>query len=347
MNNIQEQWLADPVRKAADEGPDQLSLVPGPVLDWLPGESLYSLLARNHYFRGHRDPSHTVCAFFGTLTGKSHQKDMTEIDVFVARTGGALGAARQVLEERTLLRFYRIFMEGYENTLLEPGRLSTDSILKFPTGLQTGRFRTKHPLKGCSACLERDARQIGFQYWRLVHQFPGLWVCLEHDRALQEIQIKPKAQQKFLWQTPAVERLLPVSCAVAGKEGLSKFRSLAQLIVSITSDKEQGIRYLTEARGRFCRYLSDAGFVLPSGPLRSVYKNQVADLCVSFVEFVYEFRRHPEFKALPENAVAAFRLLSRYVNGRSVVRPLERVVITAWLEQLTLPNGLSIYSYKR
>jgi len=335
MKYSRKQQLAG-LTKATGEDPDQLSPISGPILDWLPGESLYSLIARNHYYRGHQDPLHIVYAFFGTSVGKSRQMDMTEIDVLVARTEGSLGTAQQVLEERTLLRFYRIFMEG--DRFLEPGRLSTDSTLKFPMGLQTGRFRIQHPLKGCSVCLEQDARDIGFQYWRLSHQFLGLWVCLEHDRALQEIAIKPKPQQKFLWQTPTVERLQPAPGAMTDREGFSKFRSLSQLIVLITSDKELGIRHLTAARERFCRYLSDAGFVLPSGPLRSAYKNRVADLCICFVVFVDGMRMHHEFQAFPDNEAAAFRLLSRYVNGRSVVRPLERLVITAWLEQLALPK---------
>src|SRR5471030_1327260 len=175
MKYSRKQQLAG-LTKATGEDPDQLSPISGPILDWLPGESLYSLIARNHYYRGHQDPLHIVYAFFGTSVGKSRQMDMTEIDVLVARTEGSLGTAQQVLEERTLLRFYRIFMEG--DRFFEPGRLSTDSTLKFPMGLQTGRFRIQHPLKGCSVCLEQDARDIGFQYWRLSHQFLGLWVCL-------------------------------------------------------------------------------------------------------------------------------------------------------------------------
>lgn len=333
MKNSREQKLASPAHEEpTDEARAQLRPLSGPVLNWLPGESLYSLIARNHYYRGHQNPSHTVHAFFGTLSGKSLQKNMTEIDVFVARTEGFLGTAQYVLEERTLLRFYRVFLAKHGDRFLEPNLRTSDSILKFPLGLRTSRFRTTHPLKACPICLEEDGGKTVFQYWRLVHQFPGVWVCLEHDRGLQEVTIKPTPQQKFLWQTPTVERLQPAPRILADSEAFSKFRNLSQLIISITSDKEEGIRQLAETRTRFCHYLANAGLVLPAGRLKVAYKNQVAYLCSSFLEFSAVPRMQHEFAALPDNVDAAFRLLSRYVNCSSAVKPLETIVITAWIE---------------
>jgi putative transposase len=67
-------------------------------MNWLPGESLYSLIARNHYYRGHQTPSHTVHALFGTLSGKSLQTDMTEVSVFVVRTEGRLGTVQRIFQ---------------------------------------------------------------------------------------------------------------------------------------------------------------------------------------------------------------------------------------------------------
>ena len=43
---------------------EQLCPISGPVHDWLPGESLFSLIARNHYYRGQQNPAHTIDAFF-------------------------------------------------------------------------------------------------------------------------------------------------------------------------------------------------------------------------------------------------------------------------------------------
>lgn len=314
----------------------QLLPISGPVLSWLPGESLYSLIARNHYYRGHQVPSHTVHAFFGTLTGNSLQSDMTEISVLVARTEGRLGTAQEVLDERTLLRFYRLFSERSEDRFLSPARRTTDSIMKYPLGLRSGRVRAKHPLKGCSVCLEQDREKVGFQYWRLTHQFPGVWVCLEHDQGLQEITVKPTPQQKFLWQTPAIERLQPLGSVMRDGLAFSRLKAMSQLVVSVTSDKQVGVKRLADSREDLCRCLRDAGDILPSGRLRAGYKNRVAFLCNSLVEFASLLRGQLEFATLPDNANAAFRLLSRYVNGRSVVKPLDRLVITAWIEQLAL-----------
>jgi hypothetical protein len=130
---------ANRFRKITDEAIKRLPSIHGPVLDWLPGESLYSLISRNHFYRGHMLPSHTVHAFFGSLTGKSLQQELTEIDMFTTRTECRLGNAQQVLEERTLLRFYRVFMSAKDQRLIEPGRKSPDSMLKFPMVCALGR----------------------------------------------------------------------------------------------------------------------------------------------------------------------------------------------------------------
>lgn len=72
----------------------QLQPISGPVLGWLPGETLYSLVSRNHFYRGHKEHSHTLEAFFGTLSGIDLQRRMSELEVFEARTGGRLGSGQ-------------------------------------------------------------------------------------------------------------------------------------------------------------------------------------------------------------------------------------------------------------
>jgi hypothetical protein len=234
---------------------EQLCPISGPVLNWLPGESLFSLIARNHYYRGHQNPIHTIHAFFGTLNGRRPQDGRTELDVFVTRTEGYLGTQEQVLEERTLFRFYRIFSSEREGSQAERSGQGLNSMLKTPMNLATGHFSTKHPLKACPVCLEQDQEKIGMQYWRLAHQFPGVWVCLEHDCGLQEVTVKPKAQHRFLLQTPTAGKLQPISEVFSDREAFKKLRELTRLILSVTSDEEQGKKQLAAARERLCRTL--------------------------------------------------------------------------------------------
>src|SRR3546814_4771453 len=46
--------------------------------------------------------------------------------------------------------------------------------------LLTSRFRANHPLKACPACMTKDLDDHQTTYWRLDHQFPGVWHCPVH-----------------------------------------------------------------------------------------------------------------------------------------------------------------------
>nr|WP_308613061.1 TniQ family protein [Massilia eburnea] len=321
-------------RESRDEALAQLDPISEAVLDWMPGESLYSLIARNHFYFGYGAHSQIIREFFGARDGVSLQPDMTEVEVLVARTKGILGSPRHILEERTLLRFYRIFMSRYEEPLLEPGQRNPDSMLKFPMALRKSQFKAKHPLKVCVRCKVQDVQQSGIPYWRLEHQFPGVWVCLEHDHGLQEIAVKPLASHKFFWQTPTESSFLPMSEALGETETFTLLSEMARFIVTISSDKEQGTRHVAESAECFRHYLAEAHLLLPSGRLKVAYKNKVALLCEHFVKFARKLRRHPGFSVLPDDQDLAYRLLSRFVSGRGMVLPLERLVITAWVEQM-------------
>lgn len=321
---------------------EQLAPISGPVLDWLPGESLFSLIARNHYYRGYQNPAHTIDAFLGTLNGRRLQNGSTELDVFVTRTDGYLGTREQVLEERTLFRFYRVFSSEHEGSHVERSRQGFNSMLKSPMNLAAGHFSTKHPLKACRVCLEQDQEKIGMRYWRLAHQFPGVWVCLEHDCGLQEVTVKPRTQQRFLLQTPTAGKLQPISEVFADREAFKTLRELTRLIISVTSNEEQGKQQLAAARERLCLYLQNKHLLLASGWMKAAYKHQAAELCKNFAEFLTELRRHPEFAGLPGSVDGASRRLATYVNGQSAVQPLEVLVIATWIARLDSDGKLDL-----
>lgn len=308
--------------------------IKGPILDWLPGESLYSLVARNHQYLGYQRPAEIVKVFFGSPTGKSLQIGMTEADVFVARTEGTLGAGSAILEERTLLRFYRLFTAEQDMHKLLKGEPGTDSMLKFPMALWTGRVKTMHPLKACTICVDNDRTNIGMPYWRLDHQYPGVWVCLEHDHPLQESTVKPMASQRFLWQMPSDERVHPMPAAMACAEYRSRLTDLSKLIVTLASDAAHGAARLREGWVWFGRYLSNAGLLTSSGRLSTVMKGGVLVLCERWVDFASSLRILPEFSKLPWGTDQAHRQLSRYVNGKSPISPMEQVALMLWFNTL-------------
>lgn len=236
------------------------------------------------------------------------------------------------------MRFYRVFESSQSDDLDSPPQPAPDSMLKFPLALKTGIFKARHPLKGCPECLAKDIVETGLPYWRLAHQFPGVWVCLEHDHGLREVVPSLTRAQTFVWQTPTETALREASDAFDHPGAFASLKALTQLILSITSEKEHGIQRLAERAKRLRRHLKDAGLLNPSGRLKLTRRHEVAVLCESFAAYCSVLRNHPQLSTLPGTADGASRLLRRFVLNATLAAPLERLVITAWIDKDTYFN---------
>ena len=92
-----------------DDADDRISFGGGPLLRWLPDETLYSLAARHHRFWGHSLASDTADALFGTSRVATYHDLPGGLAAFVELTSGVYGGLRVLALERTLLQFYRPF----------------------------------------------------------------------------------------------------------------------------------------------------------------------------------------------------------------------------------------------
>lgn len=171
--------------------------------DWLPDESLFSLVSRYHGLSGNRLASHTCLELFGHAHQGSQHDFPTRLGYFAEVTGEALGDARTIVQRRTILPFFLRLLtpERAEGAVraLEGANLGG---LKFQLGLLTSRFRAHHPLKACPTCLLNDSDVHGTPYWHMSHQYPGVWVCPEHGIPLQESTVKSSGVGRFLWHLP-------------------------------------------------------------------------------------------------------------------------------------------------
>ncbi|RFP28742.1 TniQ family protein [Duganella sp. BJB476] len=307
----------------------QLSAFEGHLFDWFPGETIYGLLSRHHQSRGHIEAVDTIKRFFGTDNGASLHENLSSLDVFVRKTGGRLGTPKSILVEHTLLRFYRSFMSERETLLLGSARPRAETVLKFPLNLWRGGFSGLHPHKACPECVENDLENFGVAYWHLVHQYPGVWVCLHHGRGLLSASMTAKGRQRFMWATPGAEEFLEAPTHLAGQANLSNFVWLGELITSkLVSDSG---RVLVETtRARFRKRLHEGGKLTPTHKLRSPDNSEIANICKRFLTFVENYRGAPEFASMPDTVLSAHRLLSRYVNGKSRLKTLEHLLLCAW-----------------
>lgn len=306
--------------------------VSGLLLDWLPGETLYSLLARIHQISGRKKAIDTINDLFGMAKDRILSADRTEIDCFVERTGGALGTAQEILAEHTILRYYLPFLRQRTRRLIPPGKFSSVGMLKFPLGLQNGMFWRLYPLKGCRVCVEADKAKNGMPYWRLEHQLPGVWVCLEHSLPLYCTSDIPAPSDRFHWVVPALEQFAELPKYLDNPGSISDFRSLAEFVVSVTTRFHRGQDPIEDIRQRFFDFAESTGLLTDKGKLRGCDDVGVATLSRRLQRFMSIFSGTEEFRALYPTYFATHNLLLRFLSTQRWLTDTELLLIAAWIE---------------
>lgn len=179
-----------------------------PILEWLPGETLFSLCSRYHYIAGHRIPAQSCRALFGTPRAGSSHDVPSHVQTLIDRTDGALGKARDIILDRTLLPFYFPFHPEHqcENWLTQMTTGSSPT-LKAQMGLAASQLGASHPLKACPECMQSDASEHDVAYWHVDHQIPGVLVCPLHRTPLLTATDKVSGQDRFGWVLPGQAHL--------------------------------------------------------------------------------------------------------------------------------------------
>ena len=179
-----------------------------PILEWLPGETLFSLCSRYHHITGHRIPAQSCRALFGTPRAGSAHDIPSHVQTLIDRTDAALGKAREIILDRTLLPFYFPFhpVQQCENWVAQM-TAGSSANLKAQMGLAASQFGASHPLKACPACMQSDANEHGVAYWHVDHQVPGVLICLLHRTPLLTATDKVSGQDRFGWVLPGQAHL--------------------------------------------------------------------------------------------------------------------------------------------
>lgn len=300
-----------------------------PLLDWLPDETFFSWVSRNHRLWGHDADWRTSQLLFGSRQAGIHHDLPNGLGIFSKRTANQLGTAGAIARERTLLGYYGRFLSpGDEQEAVLA--LSGNSVahLKFRLGLLTSRFRANHPLKACTACMAADVQEHGWAYWHLDHQFPGVWWCNTHGLPLRESLLKSTGVDRFLWHLPCIDSLreLPPEICHPTEAMLTSLFSLARTTVDLvagTSLCELEPDYLYRA---YRVELTHRGWVTEGGSLR------LSIIAANFLEYARQLRLIPELDALPatiqESTVQIGRLLRPMRSG---THPLRHMLIIDWL----------------
>lgn len=190
-----------------------------PGLEWLPGETLFSLASRYHLMAGNRTPDQTCLQLFGhRRTGSAHDIP-AHVEFLSSHSAGLLGQARDIILARSLVPFYFPFYaeQRCENWLAQMSQGPAPN-LKAELGLAATRFGGAHPLKACPECMEVDIQAYGVAFWHAEHQLPGVLVCAAHRGPLLVSAEKVSGQNRFGWVLPTHACLRPLSSRLYGRE---------------------------------------------------------------------------------------------------------------------------------
>lgn len=163
----------------------------------LPDELLYSVLARYHRHNGSDGPHRTARALFGRAYAVASYDLPGHLDELAGRIDQRRGLTpNRLLDETTLFPYYAAFQpEQVRRQLglaLRFGAATVHTRIGI-TGFAVPRLST---LRFCPSCFVEMMDRHGEAYWRRAHQLPGVLVCPDHGRPLQEsAAVLPRASR--------------------------------------------------------------------------------------------------------------------------------------------------------
>lgn len=293
---------------------------PSPLLDWLPDETLFSLVSRLHFFWGTDAPRKTSRILFGTPHSGCLHDFPDQLSYFAQKTREQLGTTESLAAERTLLRYYRLFLSLYEyETALAALSASEGRLLRRRLGILINRKRVQHPLKICPVCMEQDLQQTGWAYWHRQHQYPGVWTCPLHGRFLYATLTPSTVSPTY-----ALPGQFAFNAEYGGLGDEATIHELTLLIVDLV-DYGQRIE-----QKRLLWLYHDR--LVKLGLLKQTDVFDPFAVAAHFMRHVQQFHGVPELLRLPETVQASGMQLGQLLQQAPLgTHPLRHMLAISWL----------------
>lgn len=293
----------------------QLQLLRSTSLGWLPDETVFSLASRFHRLSGHGAPAGTCQFLFGhRQQGAAHDLP-ARLDHLASVSDGLLGTGETIARDHTILGYFLPFRPA-DMQRQAIAALCGEGIgsLKFGLGLLTSRFGAHHPLKACPDCMRQDLERYHTAYWHRVHQLPGVWVCGDHHRLLQECIVKSNYVRRFSFvlPDPALLRHVVESATPETARALRSTAAMSADVLTLRPPFELVSHGLAQTlRNRIFSFEA------------RIPKAQHREIVALYNEHCSALRKIPEFTALPDSyATAEMNLASLVRSPRAASHPI-------------------------
>jgi hypothetical protein len=166
--------------------------------------------------------------------------------------------AESLLLNHTLFPLFRLFnwdnSQELANAMILEGCGSPTSIATISATKVA--FYNGH--KFCPACVRQDRKKLGFGYFRIKHQIPGVVACDEHCCLLHAIQGGDLGYDRKLFNPPKISNFELASTTQI------EFSLYANKVFNLSKRLNSRVDY----QGIYLHHLCDEGFVTQNGSLR-------------------------------------------------------------------------------
>lgn len=231
-------------------------------------ETLYSWCGHVHKLNGNVRSRTTSRQLFGHWSAGLLHDFPAYLGRLSARTGGALGATRDLALGHTMLRYF-VPLRSAEHVeeLIERITEGAAPYLKYELGIAASRIGAAHPLKICDECVIADEHASGFAHLHIDHQYPSVLVCPTHEIPLQYSSNRQTPVHRRDWMLPrsTLAAWAPLSIDERRQRGLSR---LAHLSLQY-ADLGPGALDPTRLREVYLAALDKGGYLTQQGSLRT------------------------------------------------------------------------------
>jgi hypothetical protein len=171
-----------------------------PILELLPGETLYSLTARFQFVCGRTTPAATGRLLFSHQLAGLHHEFTGLVDYFAKRLHQLQDPRVAVLRHVIFLAYLPFHSAVLCKNWIARLLAGSPCSLKAELGLLASRFGVSHPLQACAHCVEHISATYVTSSWHDVeHQLPGVKICRIHHSPLMHSPLKGSGRHRFAW----------------------------------------------------------------------------------------------------------------------------------------------------
>ncbi|MFL1998084.1 TnsD family Tn7-like transposition protein [Lysinibacillus sp. 1 U-2021] len=160
------------------------------MIGWFPypyeDELLYSLFARYSNRSTELSLRHTLNKLFNDSRSKLTPDFPSNLETVMGhlRFFGYLDFESILFKHTPFYYFTNFLINSDKKLIIEAVKLKKSNNIQMILGQIQSKVKETKYFKYCPSCLKNDIQEFGEAYWRISHQLPSVFICLQHNESL-------------------------------------------------------------------------------------------------------------------------------------------------------------------